>query len=103
MQCENLGLALMFLVIKARKQRSTEDIVNEEAAIERVGLRKRQVATIVAVILAIIVFAMMLRLKKLAWFLLLGVNVLLLLHLMHLRYRKDGTVEMGGYRIYGDN
>lgn len=98
-----LGLFLLFEVVKQRKKMSAEDSLLEEAAIQRSGLQKRQVALLVIGGIFLILIFMILRLRILTWICLIGSCVSLLGYLFFLRYRARGKVEVGGFRLFGDS
>uniref|UniRef100_A0A7S4J7G4 Uncharacterized protein n=1 Tax=Odontella aurita TaxID=265563 RepID=A0A7S4J7G4_9STRA len=98
-----VGLFLLFEVVKQRKKMSAQDSLLEEAAIQRAGLQKRQVALMVIGGIVIILLLMIFRVKILTWIFLLGSCFGLLAYLFYLRYRARGKVEVGGFRLYGDD
>ena len=98
-----LVLFLLLAVHSQRKRMATEDAVYEEALVQKVGMQMKHVVFgIMAIIVFTILFAL-LKAKFLTWFFLLGSNVILFGYWAYLRFRKEGKVEVGGFRLFGDN
>eukprot|EP00561_Arcocellulus_cornucervis_P003974 CAMPEP_0185812426 /NCGR_PEP_ID=MMETSP1322-20130828/9334_1 /TAXON_ID=265543 /ORGANISM="Minutocellus polymorphus, Strain RCC2270" /LENGTH=381 /DNA_ID=CAMNT_0028508961 /DNA_START=110 /DNA_END=1255 /DNA_ORIENTATION=+ len=97
------GIFLLLAVHSQRKRMATEDAVYEEALVQKVGMQMKHVVFgIMAIIVFTILFAL-LKAKFLTWFFLLGSNVILFGYWAYLRFRKEGKVEVGGFRLFGDN
>ena len=97
------GIFLLLAVHSQRKRMATEDAVYEEALVQKVGMQMKHVVFgIMAIIVLTILFAL-LKAKVLTWFFLLGSNVILFGYWAYLRFRKEGKVEVGGFRLFGDN
>lgn len=96
------GIFLLLAVHSQRKRMATEDAVYEEALVQKAGMKMKHVVFgIIGLIVFTLIFAL-LKLKFLTWFLLLGANVLLFAYWAYLRFRKEGKVEVGGFRLFGD-
>lgn len=96
------GVFLLLAVHSQRKRMATEDAVYEEALVQKAGMQMKHVVfAIIALIVFTLIFAL-LKLKFLTWFLLLGANALLFAYWAYLRFRKEGKVEVGGFKLFGD-
>jgi hypothetical protein len=96
------GVFLLLAVHSQRKRMATEDAVYEEALVQKAGMQMKHVVFgIMGIIVLTLLFAL-LKAKLLTWCFLLGSNVILFSYWAYLRFRKEGKVEVGGFRLFGD-
>lgn len=97
-----LGVFLLLAVHSQRKRMATEDAVMEESVVKKAGLEMKHVVFgIIGIVLFIVIF-MLLHKRFLTWVMLIIVDFLLFAYWAYLRFRKEGKVEVGGFRLFGD-
>jgi len=96
------GLFLILAVHSQRKRMATEDALAEENIIKRAGIQMKHVVFGMLGLILCIVILMALKFKRVTWTLLIGSNICLFSYWASLRFRKEGKVEVGGFKLYGD-
>ena len=97
-----VAMVLSFAVFGQRKRMDTQDILIEDAAIAKAGIKKEWIPKILIGTAVVILFFMAIKVRSMTFILLLTLNACLFLYWAQLKYRKDGYVDVAGRVIYGN-
>jgi len=96
------AMVLSIAVYGLRRRMDTQDTVMENTVIKKTGLKKEWIPKLYLGVIVLILFCIMIKAVKMAFFLLLSFNLFLFAYWAFLKQRKDGQVDVAGVVLYGN-
>lgn len=98
----SVGIISMAAVLVVRRKMSRTDALLEQAAVEKVGLKKDHLPKIFLGTILFLTLLMLLKVKGLTFLLLIVIDVTLIAYWARLEFHQKGRINVGGFHIYGN-